>query len=255
MGISVMEEAYFKDKIALVTGASRGIGRAIAEALSLQGARVIANYNKSEKEVIALVDSLQNKNCIIEAYRADLTKGKEVEKMIDAIAEKYQRIDILVNNAGLKKDAYLAMMSDDDWKQVIDVNLNGVYYVTKWVSRVMIRQKEGKIINISSLSAFRGLAGQANYAASKGGVVSFTRVVARELGRFGIQVNAIAPGFIETEMLQDMEKSSLEGLVNGIPLGRLGKARDIVGAVLFFASSCSEYITGQTLLIDGGLGI
>ena len=140
-------------------------------------------------------------------------------------------------------------------EDVINVNLTSVYNVTKWVSRAMIRQRKGKIISISSLSALRGLPGQANYAAAKGGVISFTRVVARELGRFGIQVNALAPGLIETEMLQSMKKESLEELVQGIPLGRVGTTQDIVEAVLFLASNRSDYITGQTILIDGGLGI
>ena len=250
-----MEDAYFKDKVALVTGASRGIGRAIAESLSLNGASVIANYNKSEKEITSLVDAMHNKNCTIEALRADVTNGKEVEGMVDDIAKRYKRIDILINNAGLKRDSFLALMSDEDWEAVIDTNLKSVYYVTKWVSRIMMRHREGNIINISSLSAFRGLAGQANYAASKGGVISFTRAVARELSRFGIRVNAVAPGLIETDILKAMDKEALKGLVQGIPLGRVGTVGDIVGPVLFLASNRSGYITGQTLLIDGGLGI
>lgn len=250
-----MEEAYFKDKVALVTGASRGIGRAIAESLSLRGARVIANYYKSEKEVTSLVELMRNKNCAIEALRANVTNGKEVEMMVDEIAKRYGRIDILINNAGLKQDSFLALMSDEDWKRVVDTNLNSVFYVTKWVSRIMMQQREGNIINISSLSAFKGLPGQANYAASKGGVISFTRVVARELAMFGIRVNAIAPGLIETDILKDMNKEALKELTDGIPLGRIGTVKDIVGAVLFLASNNSDYITGETLLIDGGLGI
>ncbi len=250
-----MKEGYFKDKVVLVTGASRGIGRAIAESLSLRGARVIANYYKSEKEITSLVKSMRDKNCAVEAFRADVTSGKEVEMMVDAIVKRYERIDILINNAGLKRDSFLALMSDEDWEKVIDTNLKSVYYLTKWVSRIMMRQREGNIINISSLSAFKGLPGQANYAASKGGVISFTRAVACELGRFGIRVNAIAPGLIETDMLKDTEQEALKGLSQRIPLGRIGAPDDVVGAVLFLASNQSDYITGQTLLIDGGLGI
>jgi len=250
-----MGEVYFKDKVVLVTGASRGIGRAIAEAFSLRGARVVANYNKSEKEIMELVDSLKRKNCDIEAYRADVTTGKEVEKMVDEVVARHGGIDVVINNAGLKRDSFLAMMSEDDWKKVIDTNLTSVYYVTKWVSRIMMRQRRGKIINIASLSAFKGLAGQANYAASKGGVISFTRAVARELGQFGIQVNAIAPGLIGTEMLGDMSEDALKDLTAKIPLGRVGTVDDLVGSVLFLASDRADYITGQTLLVDGGLGM
>jgi len=250
-----MENKYFKNKIALVTGASRGIGRAIAESLSMHGAHVIANYNKSEKEAMSLVESLHNKNCNIEALRADVTDGKEVEGMIDEVVKRYKRIDILVNNAGLRRDSFLALMSYEDWEKVIDANLKSVFYVTKWVSRIMMQQREGNIISISSLSAFKGLAGQTSYAASKGGVISFTRAAARELSRFGIRVNAIAPGLIETDMLKTMDQEALKVLAQEIPLGRIGTANDIVGAVLFLASNKSDYITGETLLIDGGLGI
>ena len=250
-----MKEDYFKDKVALVTGASRGIGRAIAESLSLNGARVIANYNKSEKEITSLVESMKNKHCTIEAFHADVTNGKEVERMVDEVVKRYERIDILINNAGLRRDSFLALMSDEDWGKVIDTNLKSVFYVTKWVSRVMMRQREGNIINISSLSAFKGLAGQTNYAASKGGVISFTRAAARELSRFGIRVNAIAPGLIETDILKAMDQEVLKKLVQEIPLGRIGTVDDVVGAVLFLASNKSDYITGETILIDGGLGI
>lgn len=250
-----MENSYFKNKVAIVTGASRGIGKAIAESLSLRGARVIANYHNSEKEVTSLVEAMQVKHCEIEAFRADVTNGEDVERMVDEVAKRYARIDILINNAGLKRDSFLALMSDEDWEKVIDTNLKSVYYVTKWVSRVMMRQREGNIINISSLSAFKGLAGQTNYAASKGGVVSFTRAAAQELSRFGIRVNAIAPGLIETDIVQGMDQEALKVLSQKIPLGRIGKPYDIVGAVLFLASDQSDYVTGQTLLIDGGLGI
>lgn len=250
-----MDEGYFKDKIALITGASRGIGRAIAERLSLSGTRVIANYHNSEKEITSLVKTLQNKHCNIEAVRADVTNGKDVEKMVDEVVKRYERIDILINNAGLKRDSFLALMSDEDWEKVIDTNLKSVYYVTKWVSRIMIRQHSGNIVNISSLSAFKGLAGQTNYAASKGGVVSFTRAAAQELGRYGIRVNAVAPGLVETDIVKDMDREMLKGLSQKIPLGRIGRPDDIVGAVLFLVSNQSDYITGQTLLIDGGLGI
>jgi len=250
-----VNEGYFKNKVALVTGASRGIGRAIAECLSLSGARVIANYHKSEKEITSLVETLQNKHCVIEAMRADVTNGKDVEQMVDEAAKRYGYIDILINNAGLKQDSFLALMSDEDWGKVIDTNLKSVYYVTKWVSRIMMRQRKGSIINMSSLSAFKGLAGQTNYAASKGGITSFTRAAAQELGRFGIRVNAVAPGLIATDLVKDMDQEALAGLSQRIPLGRIGRPEDIVGAVLFLASDQSDYITGQTLLIDGGLGI
>lgn len=246
---------YFKDKVVLITGASRGIGKAIAHAFVVQGARVIANYHNSEKEMTAFVKTAEHEPGRLEAYRADVTKGKEVERMVDDIASRYERIDILINNAGIKNDSLLALMSDEAWDRVIDVNLKSVYSVTKWGSRVMMRQRQGKIINISSLSALKGLAGQANYAASKGAVISFTRVAARELGRFGIQVNAVAPGLIETEMLYDMPGEHVQGFLNDIPLARMGRVCDVAGVVLFLASDRSGYITGQTIVVDGGLGI
>lgn len=250
-----MNEKTLKGKVALVTGASRGIGRAIAEGYCLAGAQVVANYNKSEKEISLLVEDLRKKGCQIEPYQADVTKGYAVEKMVDEIAARYGHIDILVNNAGLKKDNLIALMNEEEWDKVIEGNLKTVFLLTKWVSRLMMRQRSGKIINISSLSALKGLSGQTNYAASKGGVVSFTRAAAQEFGRFGIQINAIAPGLVETEMLKDVDSAIVEGMKKNIPLGRLATAQDVVGTALFLANSSSNYITGQTIVLDGGLGL
>jgi len=250
-----MDEKILKGKVALVTGASRGIGRAIAEGYCLAGAQVIANYNKSEKEISSLVEGLRKRGCQIEPYQTDVTKGSAVEKMVDEITARYEHIDILVNNAGFKKDNLIALMNEDEWDSVIEANLKSVFLLTKWVSRLMMRQRSGKIINVSSLSAFKGLPGQTNYAASKGGVVSFTRAAAREFARFGIQVNAIAPGLVETEMLKDMDSTIIEEMKKSIPLGRLATAQDVVGTALFLASSSSDYITGQTIVLDGGLGV
>jgi len=250
-----MDEKILKGKVALVTGASRGIGRAIAEGFCLAGAKVIANYNKSEMEISSFVEDLRKRGYQIEPYQADVTKGSAVEKMVDEIASRYEHIDILVNNAGFKKDNLIALMNEEEWDKVIEGNLRSVFLLTKWVSRLMMRQRSGKIINISSLSALKGLAGQTNYAASKGGVVSFTRAAAQEFGRFGIQINSIAPGLVETQMLKDMDTAIVEGMKKNIPLGRLATAQDVVGTALFLASISSNYITGQTIVLDGGLGL
>jgi len=250
-----MKSSCFEGKVVLVTGASRGIGRAVAAGFSKSGARVIANYNKSKEDVFALVRALADRGFSIEAIRADVSNGEEVERMVDKVVNKYERIDILVNNAGIRKDNFLAMMSDEDWENVIDVNLKSVYYVSKWVSRVMMRQRRGKIINISSVSALKGVPGQANYSASKGGIISFTKSIARELGTFGIQVNTVTPGLIETDMVKVLSEKQKKKLAAGISLGRFGKPEDVVGGVLFLASDGADYITGQNLVIDGGLSI
>lgn len=248
-----MQDIEFKDKIVLVTGASRGIGKAIATAYSKRGAKVIVNYNRSKEEALELVKCLGGEGCIIEAIQADVSKSKEAEMMVDKVVEKYGRVDILVNNAGIRKDGFLAMMSEEDWDAVINVNLKSLYNVTKWVSRVMLRQKKGKIVNISSVSALKGVAGQANYSASKGGVLSFTKSMAFELGKFGIQVNAIVPGLIETDMSEDIGEIRKNEILASIPLGRAGSIEDVVGGVLFVSSESANYITGHVLVIDGGL--
>lgn len=247
-----MNSRHLDGKVVLVTGAGRGIGRAIAEAFSRNGSQVVLNYNKSVDSAKDVADKLASQGHKIELFRTDVSNGKEVEKMIDSISKKYGRIDVLVNNAGIRKDAFLAMMSDDDWNQVIDTNLRSIYYTCKWTSRVMIRERKGKIVNITSLSALKGLAGQTNYSASKGGIVSFTKSLAMELAPYGIQVNAVAPGIIETDMTKELGRKK-DGLLTKIPLNRFGKPSDIAGGVLFLASENADYITGYTLAIDGGI--
>jgi len=250
--VTKMDSKCLEGKAVLVTGASRGIGRAIAEAFSRQGSRVMLNYNKSADHANDVAAKLASEGHKIDLFQADVSQGKEVEKMIDSIVEKYGRLDVLVNNAGIRKDAFLAMMSDEDWNQVIDTNLRSVYYACKWASRAMIRQRKGKIINITSLSALKGLAGQTNYSALKGGVISFTKSLAMELATYGIQVNAVAPGLIETDMTKGLG-SKKDDLLAKIPFQRFGKPSDVAGGVLFLASEKADYITGYTLAIDGGI--
>lgn len=241
-----------KDKVVLVTGASRGIGRALAVRFAEEGATVVANYNSSEEAANELKDEMSAKGCNIDLIKADVSSATESEKMIDIVVEKYSGMDILVNNAGIRKDMYLAMMSEDDWDDVIDTNLKSIYHLCKWTSRAMISKRSGIIINVSSVSALRGVGGQTNYSASKGGMLAFTRSLADELAPYGIRVNAVAPGFIETDMTKDMDELINKMLPN-IPLGRIGTPEDVCGGVLFLASEDSNYITGFTLAIDGGI--
>ena len=245
----------FKDQVVLVTGASRGIGKAIAAAYAKLGAIVIANYNKSREEALGLVKELNSNDYSIEVIQADVSKSKEAEKMVDEIIKKHNRIDILINNAGIRKDGFLAMMSEEDWDDVINVNLKSVFNVTKWVSRAMVSERKGKIINISSVSALKGVAGQSNYSASKGGIISFSRSIAVELARFGIQVNIVVPGLIETDMSSGMGGNRKNEILSHVPLARIGKLEDVVSGVVFLSSQKADYITGYTLVIDGGLSI
>lgn len=245
----------FKDKVVLVTGASRGIGRAIVAAYSKSGAKAIVNYNKSEEEALTLVKKLSNEGHHIEAIKADVSNSKESEEMVDLVIKKYGHIDILINNAGIRKDGFLAMMSESDWDDVIDVNLKSAFNVTKWVSRAMVADRRGKIINISSVSAIKGVVGQANYSASKGGIISFSRSIAVELARFGIQVNVVAPGLIETDMSSEMKEKDKNEMLSHVPLARIGKVEDVIAGVMFLSSQEADYITGYTLVIDGGLSI
>lgn len=241
------------NKIALVTGASRGIGKAIAIALAKSGATVVINYAgniNAAKEVESEINAINGKAII---FQADVSNVDAVENMIKAVVEQFGRIDILINNAGITRDNLLMRMKESDWDEVMNTNLKGVYNCTKSISRIMMKQRYGKIVNMTSVVGLTGNAGQANYAAAKAGVIGFTKSVAKEFASRGINVNAIAPGYISTDMtavLSDEVKKDFEAK---IPFGRIGQAEDVAEAVLFLVSDKSSYITGQTINVDGGM--
>ncbi|WP_134700340.1 3-oxoacyl-[acyl-carrier-protein] reductase [Ammoniphilus sp. YIM 78166] len=242
-----------QDKVAVVTGASRGIGRSIALALAEAGADVVVNYSGSEqaaREVAAEVEKLGRKALVVQANVAD---QEQVAQLIQRTLDEFGRVDILVNNAGITRDNLLMRMKDDEWDAVIDTNLKGVYNCIKAVTRPMMKQRSGRIINISSVVAALGNAGQANYVAAKAGVIGLTKSVAREFASRGITVNAVAPGFIETDMTSKLSEEIQAGLMTQIPLQRLGKPEDIAHMVRFLASEQASYITGQTFHVDGGM--
>jgi 3-oxoacyl-[acyl-carrier protein] reductase len=236
-------------RIALVTGGSRGIGRAIADALHAAGAGVVILDRDAERAPIT-AQEIGDDVC---AMIADVTDPDQVASALATVEETCGPIDILVNNAGVTKDALLVRMSDDDWSTVLDVNLRGVFLLTRAVARGMMKRRWGRIINISSVVGLMGNPGQANYAASKAGLIGFTKAVARELASRNVLVNAIAPGFIETDMTRALTDAQRNTLVAQIPLGRLGQPSDVARAVLFLASDHADYITGQVLVVDGGM--
>lgn len=240
-------------KNALVTGAGRGIGRAIARELAANGAYVIINYNGSKgaaEETLAAITEAGGQGEICQCSVADYAACGE---MVADLVKKLGHIDILVNNAGITKDGLVMKMSEEDFDAVIDTNLKGCYNTIRHLSRYLLKQRSGKIINISSVSGIMGNAGQANYSASKAGVIGLTKAVAKELASRGINVNAVAPGYVETDMTGVLPDSVKEGLLAQIPLGRTGKPEDIAKAVVFLASSNADYITGQVLSVDGGM--
>jgi 3-oxoacyl-[acyl-carrier protein] reductase len=241
-----------KDKTAIVTGASRGIGRSIAINLAAEGAAVVCNYYSNIEQAESVVRAIQDKGGNAISYRGDVRNFSEMEKMALFAVEKFNSIDILVNNAGVSKDNLIIAMSEDDWKEVIETNLYGAFNCTKAVAQQMMFQKSGSIINISSVSGEKGGRGQANYAASKGGLNAFTRAVAVELAPKKITVNAVAPGVVETEMSTEILRRAKEIVMNHIPLKRLGKVDDIAKMVIFLASDDASYITGQIFHVDGG---
>lgn len=242
-------------KNALVTGAGRGIGKAIALELAAKGAFVIVNYNGSKEAAEQTVAEIKAAGGDAVAYQCSVSDYEACGAMITALIKEYTHIDILVNNAGITRDGLLMKMSEDDFDAVIDTNLKGCFNTIRHLSRYFLKQRAGKIVNISSVSGILGNAGQANYSASKAGIIGLTKAVARELASRGINVNAVAPGFVETDMTDALPDSVKEGLCAQIPLGRTGKPEDIAKAVAFLALPAADYITGQVLSVDGGMAI
>ena len=240
-------------KTALVTGASRGIGRAVALALAAAGARVAINYAgnvKAAEEVKAAVEAAGGTAILCQA---DVADSAAVEAMVAAVAKEFGTIDILVNNAGITRDTLLMRMKDEDFAKVLDTNLKGVFYCTKAVSKLMMKKRAGRIVNMASVIGLVGNAGQANYAAAKAGVIGFSKSVAKELASRGITVNVVAPGFIGTDMTADLPETVKEKALADIPLGKMGEPEDVANAVLFLASDQASYITGQVVNVDGGI--
>ena len=241
-----------KNKVAIVTGASRGIGRSVAQEISKSGAHVVC-VSRSEDDLLKISKKLNDEGFSSSSFACDVSNSNDFKKLIDDTVSKFNQVDILVNNAGITKDNLIMRMSESDWNTVIDVNLKGVFNGIKAVSRQMMKQKYGRIINISSIVGLIGNPGQANYAASKAGVIGLGKAVSKELASRNITVNTIAPGYIETDMVEDIQETVKDNLFKQIPLGRIGKPSDIATAVLYLASDEAGYITGQTLTIDGGM--
>jgi 3-oxoacyl-[acyl-carrier protein] reductase len=241
-----------KDQTAIVTGASRGIGRAVALALASEGAKVVVNYARSGDAAEAVVSEINEGGGSAIAIKADVSKSEDVDQLIAQTKEKFGTIDILVNNAGITRDTLLLRMKPEDWQAVIDLNLTGVFLCTRGVSKIMLKQKKGRIINIASVAGQMGNPGQANYSAAKAGVIGFTKTVAKELAPRGVTVNAVAPGFIATDMTADLKNT--EEILKFIPLGRYGQPEEIAGMVRFLAADpAASYITGQVFNVDGGM--
>ena len=242
-----------QDKCAIVTGAAKGIGRAIALKLASLGANIVLNYRSSEEKAIEVENEIKELGVEVLRVKGDISNTSDVENMINKAKEKFGKIDIMVNNAGITKDTLILRMKEEDFDSVIDVNLKGVFNCLKAITPIMVRQKEGKIINLSSVVGLSGNAGQVNYAASKAGVIGMTKSLAKEVGSRGITVNAVAPGFIETDMTNVLgDKFKVEAR-KSIPLKRLGNPDDVAKVVAFLASDMANYITGQVINVDGGM--
>jgi 3-oxoacyl-[acyl-carrier protein] reductase len=240
------EFAALDGKTALVTGASRGIGRAIAEELARAGAEVVVAYRSGREEAEALVTEIGGR-----AVQADVASPDDAKRLVDEAGD----VDVLVNNAGLTRDTVLARMSDEDWRTVLDTNLSSVFYTCRAVTRPMMRKRGGAIVNLSSIVGVHGNFGQANYAASKAGIIGFTKSLARELGSRGVRANVVAPGYVRTRLTEVLPEEATTTMVANTPLGRIAEPREIAGAVRFLVSDEASFITGEVLLVDGGLGM
>jgi 3-oxoacyl-[acyl-carrier protein] reductase len=238
--------ASLEGKTALVTGASRGIGRAIAQELAAAGASVVIGYRSGKDEAEALAGELGAR-----AVQADVSSAEDAARLVEEAGD----LDILVNNAGLTRDGLLARMSDDDWRTVIDTNLSSVFYTCRAVCRPMMKKRGGSIVNISSIVGVHGNWGQTNYAASKAGIIGFTKSLARELGSRGVRANVVAPGYVKTQLTDVLPEEATAAMLQATPLGRLGEPEDVAGAVRFLCSDAAAFITGEVLLVDGGMGM
>jgi len=241
-----------KNKVSIITGGARGIGYAIAETLANAGSDIVLCDVNEENLSTACIE-LEKSGRNIMTDRCDVTKFEQVKALIQKVLDKFGKIDILINNAGITKDGLLVRMADEQWDAVLTVNLKGAFNFTKAVARPMMKQKEGKIVNISSIIGIIGNAGQANYAASKGGLIAFTKSIAKELASRNINVNAVAPGFIQTDMTKALAEDAKKEMLKLIPLGSFGTAKDVAELVLFLISDSSDYITGQVIQVDGGM--
>ena len=242
------------NKVSIVTGASKGIGKAIAKIFAQAGTHVVC-VSRTKDDLNILKKEILNDGGSVSIYSCDVSNFDEVEGLIRNTVEEFSKIDIIVNNAGITRDGLIMRMSDEDWNTVIDINLKGTFNALKAVSRQMMKQKSGRIINISSVVGLKGNAGQANYAASKAGIIGLTKSSSKELASRGITVNCIAPGYIATDMTDQLTDKVKEEIINRIPLGYIGKTDNIAAAALFLASDEAEYITGQTISVDGGMVI
>ena len=250
-----MEKMVLKNKTVIISGATRGIGRAIAFELAGEGANISFNYLKSDNEAMALEKEIKDLGVNAKSYQVDVKDYIAVKSWVDETKELFGGIDIVVNNAGIIKDKALALMEPYDWQEVINTNLDGTFNLTRAAIVTLIKQKSGVIINIASVSGIVGIPRQTNYSASKAGIIGFTKSLAKEIGPYNIRVNAVAPGFIETDMLNDLKEEYKQQILKQIPLMRLGRPAEIAKAVKFLVSEDAGYITGHTVVIDGGISV